>query len=114
MYRFAFNQVKRIIPKISETEIIALKSGGVSIDREIFQGKVDYKKLYKRPNALKESNTWRETNELLARVGQANVYPCDNIHSLMKFLGQQGYLGMIIDKKYIPAISSKPGLNTTV
>ena len=100
MYRFAFNQVKRIIPKISETEIIALKSGGVSIDREIFQGKVDYKKLYKRPNALKESNTWRETNELLARVGQANVYPSDNIHSLMKFLGQQGYLGMIIDKKY--------------
>jgi acyl-CoA dehydrogenase len=100
MYRFAFNQVKKIIPKISETEIIALKSGGVSIDREIFQGKVDYKKLYKRPNVVKESNTWRETDELLARVGQANVYPSDNIHSLMKFLGQRGYLGMIIDKKY--------------
>jgi hypothetical protein len=46
MYKILFNRVKKIIPKISETEIIALKSGGVSIDREIFQGKVNYKKLY--------------------------------------------------------------------
>jgi hypothetical protein len=36
MYKYLFNRVKKIIPKISETEIIALKSGGVSIDREIF------------------------------------------------------------------------------
>lgn len=42
-YRKAFKIVKSIIPKISETEIIALKSGGVSIDRELFNGKVDYK-----------------------------------------------------------------------
>ena len=46
-YRKVFNIVKSIIPKISETEIIALKSGGVSIDRELFNGKVDYNKLYK-------------------------------------------------------------------
>ena len=32
-YRKAFKIFKSIIPKISETEIIALKSGGVSIDR---------------------------------------------------------------------------------
>lgn len=98
MYRFAFNQVKRIIPKISETEIIALKSGGVSIDREIFQGKVDYRKLYK-PISLKTS-LFRETDELLARVGTENVYPSENINSVMKYLGEKGYLGMIIDKKY--------------
>jgi len=36
MYKYLFNRVKKIIPKISETEIIALKSGGVSIDRERF------------------------------------------------------------------------------
>jgi acyl-CoA dehydrogenase len=98
MYRFAFNQVKRIIPKISETEIIALKSGGVSIDREIFQGKVDYRKLYK-PISLKTS-LFRETDELLARVGTENLYPSENINSVMKYLGEKGYLGMIIDKKY--------------
>jgi hypothetical protein len=39
MYKYFFNVVKNIIPKISETEIIALKSGGTSIDKEIFEGK---------------------------------------------------------------------------
>jgi hypothetical protein len=45
MYKYLFRRVKSILPKISETEIIALKSGGVSIDREIFKGKINYKKL---------------------------------------------------------------------
>lgn len=100
MYRFAFNQVRRIIPKISETEIIALKSGGVSIDREIFQGKVDCKKLYKPVAKQFPTALLRETDNLLARIGTGNLYPSDNIHSVMKDLGDKGYLGMIIDKKY--------------
>ena len=104
MYRFAFNQVKRIIPKISETEIIALKSGGVSIDREIFKGKVDYKKLYKpinkTTNIMEMGSLWRETDNLLKLVGPGNVYPSEHINSLMKYIGQMGYLGMIIDNKY--------------
>ena len=45
MYKYLFRRVKSIIPKISDTEIIALKSGGVAIDREIFKGKIDYKTL---------------------------------------------------------------------
>ena len=49
MYRYLFNRFKKIIPKISETEIIALRSGGTSIDREIFRGKIDYKKLFEIP-----------------------------------------------------------------
>jgi hypothetical protein len=46
MYCSIFNRVKRIIPKISETEIIALKSGGVSVDRVLFNGKINYSNLY--------------------------------------------------------------------
>ena len=46
LYKSIFNRVKKIIPKISETEIIALRSGGTSIDRELFSGKIDYKKLF--------------------------------------------------------------------
>jgi hypothetical protein len=53
MYKHLFNRVKKIIPKISETEIIALKSGGVSIDREIFEGRVNYKKLLSGKNINK-------------------------------------------------------------
>jgi hypothetical protein len=50
MYSRLFNRVKKIIPKISETELIALRSGGVSIDRDIFSGKINYDKLKKITN----------------------------------------------------------------
>jgi hypothetical protein len=45
MYKYLFKSVKRIIPKISETEIIALKSGGTSIDRNFFICALDYQKI---------------------------------------------------------------------
>lgn len=40
---YLFNTVKNIIPKISSTELIALRSGTVGLDREIFKGKINYK-----------------------------------------------------------------------
>jgi acyl-CoA dehydrogenase len=97
-YKKAFNIVKKIIPKISETEIIALKSGGVSIDREIFNGAVDYLKY--KPFINKDKNMEDETNNLLKSIGTENVYPNKNIHNIMKHLGDHGFLSMIIDKKY--------------
>ena len=100
MYRQAFKFVKSIIPKISETEIIALKSGGVSVDRDIFQGKVDYAKLYKPFKKPVSTGLMRDADKLLDRVGSGNVYPSSNIHSLMKDIGEKGFLSMIIDKKY--------------
>jgi acyl-CoA dehydrogenase len=99
-YRRAFNIVKSIIPKISETEIIALKSGGVSIDRELFNGKVDYNKLYKPILHTWGQHMESETNDLLNVVGTKNIYPNKDIHTIMKQLGENGFLSMIIDKKY--------------
>jgi acyl-CoA dehydrogenase len=104
MYRILFNRVKKIIPNISETEIIALKSGGVSIDREIFQGKVDYKKLYNKKYLykpdIKENIFISKTNDLLLKFGENSIYPSKNINEIMKYLGTNGFLSMIIDKKY--------------
>lgn len=101
MYRFVFNRVKKIIPKISETEIIALKSGGTHIDRELFNGKMDYKKLYApllKPDTSIDFET--KTKELLEKVGQTPIYPNKNIKETMNYLGKNGFLSMIIDKKY--------------
>ena len=99
-YLKAFNIVKKIIPKISETEIIALKSGGVSIDRELFNGSVDYSKLYKPFTKNHEESMDKKLNNLLDSTGIDNIYPNKNIHTLMKQLGDNGFLSMIIDKKY--------------
>jgi hypothetical protein len=60
MYKHLFNRVKKIIPKISETEIIALKSGGVSIDREIFKGKVNYENLFNNKNSPEYNKLYQD------------------------------------------------------
>ena len=90
MYKQLFNSIKKIIPKISDTEIIALKSGGVSIDREIFKGRINYKALLDSKNTTKISENEKKiiqyTNELLKLVGQSDVYPNKNIKNIMSYL----------------------------
>jgi acyl-CoA dehydrogenase len=100
MYRSIFNRVKRIIPKISETEIIALKSGGVSVDRELFKGKINYSNLYRPFVKSSEKPMEKETDELLKKFGSGSIYPDKNIYNVMSYLGKNGFLSMIIDKKY--------------
>jgi acyl-CoA dehydrogenase len=100
MYRSIFNRVKRIIPKISETEIIALKSGGVSVDREFFKGKINYSNLYRPFVKSNEKPMEKETDELLRKFGSGSIYPDKNIYNVMSYLGKNGFLSMIIDKKY--------------
>lgn len=98
MYPKIFNIVKSIIPKISKTELIALRSGGVSIDRDIFSGKIDYDRLKKINTKLEFNNT--NTKDILRKYGDSNVYPSPRINDIMTDLGKKGFLGMIIDKKY--------------
>ena len=104
MYKHLFGRVKKIIPKISETEIIALKSGGVSIDREIFKGKINYNNLLSARTLNKitpdEDIFINTTRELLKIVGPNSIYPSENINSVMSYLGKNGFLSMIIDKNF--------------
>ena len=51
LYRNIFKTIKKIIPKISETELIALRSGTTSIDRDIFAGKINN---FEKPNMKKK------------------------------------------------------------
>ncbi len=95
MYKQLFKRVKSIIPKISETEIIALKSGGVSIDREFFKGRVNYKNLLNNTNikgiTASEDAFIQSTTKLLKLVGQNNVYPSKHINNTMSYLGEEWF-----------------------
>jgi acyl-CoA dehydrogenase len=42
----------------------------------------------------------KNINEILEKVGEIAIYPTIDIHEIMKFLGEKGFLSMIIDKKY--------------
>ncbi len=103
MYSRIFTKVKKIIPKISETELIALRSGGVSIDRDIFSGIINYDKLKKTTSDVDkscENNMMDKTRFILKKYGENKVYPSNQIKNIMNDLGESGFLGMIIDKKY--------------
>lgn len=66
MNNFLFNNVKRLIPKISSTELIALRSGNTSIDRMIFNGKVNMSQ-YKKAEPAYFSFPQNKVNELLEK-----------------------------------------------
>lgn len=100
MYRTLFNAVTKIIPKISETELIALRSGGVSVDRDIFSGRLCSKHLGIPPSHSSDVAMMKKTQMILRKYGDTPIYPSAQVSSVMKDLGKQGFMGMIIDKEY--------------
>lgn len=101
MYRQILNQVKRIIPKISQTELIALRSGGVSIDRNIFEGRLPPNTNTRVSDDNKQID-YREVDQILRKYGTAGIYPGDGTRcaEVMRDLGRAGLLGMSIDTKF--------------
>ena len=99
MYRTIFNRIKKIVPKISETELIALNSGSTSLDREIFQGKVSL------PNQKPEVLSSRKipsysVEQLLKKHGNQIVYPNSKAKEIFDYLGKNKFLSFIIPEKY--------------
>jgi alkylation response protein AidB-like acyl-CoA dehydrogenase len=103
MYKKIFSSVKRIIPKISETELIALRSGGVGIDREIFSGKVNLLNLGLNKKQLPEFEINfinKKTDDLLRKLGNNTTFPSNDYIKITDELAKNGYFGLIIDKKF--------------
>lgn len=97
MRKTIFDAVKKIIPRISDTELIALRSGTTSIDRDIFKGNVNYppdKKIkYEFPSSKVE--------ELLNKYGQyQEIYPNAPHEEIFEYIGKKKFLSLIIDKEY--------------
>lgn len=101
--RKIFNNVKKIIPRISETELIALRSGTVSLDGDIFNGKVTLPK--KTNEQLPDPKLAKKLDDgvvsLLDKYGsQQQIYPSSNIGDIVKSIGDNHLLSLIIDKKW--------------
>ena len=96
MYRRLFNFVKNKIPRISDTELIALRSGDTSIDRQILNGKVDFPKIVNYKNKFSLDN--------LSRLGttfdNTQIYPNDNNNKWIEHLAKNKYFSFLIDEKY--------------
>lgn len=96
MYRLIFRKVKKIIPKISSTELIALRSGDVSIDRQILQGKITYPKPLEIQNKFPE----KAVDRLLNDYDDSQIYPNNNNNKWVNELGKNKFFSFLIDEKY--------------
>ncbi len=98
--------LRRILPPISETERVAIDAGTVWWDGELFSGKPDWNKLRSAaiPTATEREQAFIDgtTEELCAMCDlwkinhEWNTIP-DHI---VDFVRKNGFLGMIIPKKY--------------
>ena len=96
MYGFIFRQIKRKIPKISETEMIALRSGNTSIDRDILKGYVNFPKKMKYTQKFSNENL----SKLFKIFDNTQVYPNDNHNKWIEYLAKNKYFSFLIDEKY--------------
>ena len=99
MSKFFFNLIKKIVPKISETELIALRSGNTSLDRQIYEGNVIYpKKHILSTNKLKK--IMPKVDILLSKYGNEVVYPNIKSNEILNHLSINKFFSYIIDEKY--------------
>jgi acyl-CoA dehydrogenase len=102
MRRYIFNNIKKRIPKISDTERIALNCGTTSLDRELFEGKVQQHKFCNTGISL-DPNLKNSADDLLVKYGRNQyVYPFSNTEStyLFGYLGKKGFFSYLIPSKY--------------
>ena len=96
MYKRLFSFVKNKIPKISDTELIALRSGNTSIDRQILQGKISFPKKFQYENKFPKE----VLSNLLNNFDNTKMYPNNNNNKWIEYLAKNKYFSFLIDEKY--------------
>ena len=100
MLKIAFNQIKKILPRISETELIALRSGTTNLDRQIFQANVTLPKKNEFKTKLNQPDLNPNVlyDYLKNNIGDDKLYP--NNHNITDFVAKKKFFSFIIDEKY--------------
>lgn len=97
---------KGFLPKISDTEKIALEAGVVWSEAELFSGKPNFKKIVAdqpAPQLSPEEKAFLDgpVDELCQMIDDWNFWRTREMPAeAMKFIKEKGFLGMIIPKEY--------------
>ena len=94
VYSRIFKTVKNIIPRISDTELIALRSGTTSIDRELFKGKVELPKYKSLPTKFSQE----KIDNLIKCSSNRMIYPYNT--DIIDYIGNEKFFSFIIGKEY--------------
>jgi acyl-CoA dehydrogenase len=102
--RRLLNICKRFIPKISETEKIALNSGTVSIDGLFFNGKITnsyIKNNFIYPTINTQSQVFKNVDNICYDINDFEIFQNKEIpKNIMKKLSDAKLFGLIIPKQY--------------
>ncbi|MAW07879.1 MAG: acyl-CoA dehydrogenase [Halobacteriovoraceae bacterium] len=95
----------KFIPKISDTELQALKAGDVWVERELFSGSPDFKKMKEAPypKLTEEEQAFLDgpVEEICKMTDDWEVWQDGDLPpSTWRFLKQNKFFGMIIPKEY--------------
>ena len=102
----AFSMVKRILPKVSDTEQQALDAGTVGFDAELFSGRPDWAKLRAVPGIVlsAEEKAFLDgpTEELCKLISdwQVRHNSREIPEEIWSFVKRHGFLGMLISKSH--------------
>ena len=100
-----FLKARKVLPRISDTERQALEAGSVWIDGEIFGGNPDFRKMltenYNKLTAEERAFLDGPTEEVCRMIDRYEVTRTRRApESVLSYLKQQGFLGLLIPKEY--------------
>ena len=96
MKTFFFNFIKKKLPKISPTELIALRSGNTSLDRTILEGKINFPTPFKYSKKINDETL----NKLFSHYDNSRIYPNDNDNKYIEYLAKNRFFSFLISEKY--------------
>ena len=96
-----FNFSKKLLPRISSTELIALRSGTVSIDKNIIENTVNKFNFKDLKTEIDENSCNSQVNNLIKNVSSQPVFRNGKMDSnLMDNIKKTKAFSYIIEKKY--------------
>lgn len=100
-----FAMFKKLMPAMSQTEKDALEAGDVWLDKDLFQGKPDWDKIIDipKPTLTQEEIDFvnNETETLCSMLNDWDInQEMDLPPEVWQYIKDNGFLGMIIPKKY--------------
>ena len=102
----AFDAIRRILPKVSDTEAQALEAGTIGFDAELFSGRPDWARLRAVPPVIltAEEQAFLDgpTHELCGMIDDWQVRHTQKKipESIWDFVKSHGFLGMLISKTH--------------
>lgn len=101
-----FNTIRRVLPKVSETEQQALDAGTIGFDAELFSGRPDWNRLRAVPPVIltAEEQAFLDgpTEELCRMIDDWQIRQREREipEEIWSFVKKHGFLGMLISKEH--------------